>query len=193
MGHDRCSSAPSLTHCAVIRHQLPKVEWSVAIKPDRIIPRGFCPPSVGAAQIPGRSQMRPIIGPTATLPPASKENGRCDSFQSFGETGECRVGTEVAVANLPKVRRTGTECVWSPRTRTCTRIWLHISRNTRHIKTRFATEVVSGVAGSSSATEGRSSVRVIGDAGNCVRLARRYSRAQGSTAAGGWRLARRDE
>src|SRR5579859_204613 len=35
--------------------------------------------------------------------------------------GECRVGTEVAVANVPKVCRTATEGVLSPRCRTYTR------------------------------------------------------------------------
>src|SRR5205085_5052705 len=35
--------------------------------------------------------------------------------------GECRVGTEVAVANLPKVCRAAAEGVLSPSSRTCTR------------------------------------------------------------------------
>src|SRR5438445_1754085 len=34
--------------------------------------------------------------------------------------GECQVGTEVAVTNLPKVCRAGAEGVLSPRRRTCT-------------------------------------------------------------------------
>src|SRR5439155_11671258 len=34
--------------------------------------------------------------------------------------GECRVGTEVAVADQPKVCRAGAEGVLSPRRRTCT-------------------------------------------------------------------------
>ena len=33
---------------------------------------------------------------------------------------ECRVGTEVAVANLPNACRAGAEGVWSPTSRTCT-------------------------------------------------------------------------
>jgi len=37
--------------------------------------------------------------------------------------GECRVGTEVAVAQQPKVCRAGAEGVLSPRTRTCTTYW----------------------------------------------------------------------
>src|SRR5580704_528547 len=37
--------------------------------------------------------------------------------------GECRAGTEVDVANLPKVCRTATEGVLSPSYRTCTTYW----------------------------------------------------------------------
>src|SRR5437764_14908105 len=38
-------------------------------------------------------------------------------------SGECRVGTEVAVANQPKVCSTTAEGVLSPTCRTCTQPW----------------------------------------------------------------------
>src|SRR5207247_3644253 len=48
--------------------------------------------------------------------------------------GECRVGTEVAVANQPKVSRAGAEGVLSPRRRTCTGRWCRgPDLNRRHL------------------------------------------------------------